>query len=180
MHQNFLNESEERDLGGRTFDEVELESMFKRSGMVEKTPDRAVTPDELILKFCPQKPVDYLFESNQIKVNICASSIRLEGKDLGAATLSLAYHLRPTNNDSLEIARSNDLALHSHSGGHLPEEMRETITARFDRIFPWKFELGRVSLPSKKNHLAGLVVSDAITSGGWFKIEMQLTGADKD
>lgn len=175
LHQDMLNQFATHDLGGRTFDELDLQELFRRSGIIVENSGQATAADELILKFCPQKAVEYLFDSNQIRLAICASSIRLDGKDLGGATLSLNYSLQPAENGGLAITRLNDLTLHLDDGRNLSESQKDTITGRYDRLFPWKFEIGPVSLPTRKNPRAGLWVTDAVTSSGWLNIKMQLS-----
>lgn len=181
MHQDMLNQFATLDLGGRTFDEIDLQELFRRSGINVEKSEQTLVADELILKFCPQKTVEYVFDSNQILVTICASSIRLHGKDLGGATLSLNYTLHPTETGALTIARSNDVIVNLDEGRNLSERERErerdTITERYDRLFPWKSEIGPVSLPTRKNPQAGLWVTDAITSAGWLNVKMQLSTA---
>jgi hypothetical protein len=177
MHQEMLNQFATLELGGRTFDEIDFQDLFRRSGINVEKSEQTLVADELILKFCPQKPVEYVFDSNQILVSVCASSLRLHGKDLGGATLSLNYTLHPTETGALIIARSHDITVNLDEGRNLSESERDAITERYDRLFPWKSEIGPVSLPTRKNPQAGLWVTDAITSAGWLNVKMQLSTA---
>jgi|GEM_PF-2469558 len=177
MHQEMLNQFATLELGGRTFDEIDFQELFRRSGINVEKSEQTLVADELILKFCPQKPVEYVFDSDQILVNVCASSLRLHGKDLGGATLSLNYTLHPTETGALIIARSHDITVNLDEGRNLSESERDAITERYDHLFPWKSEIGPVSLPTRKNPQAGLWVTDAITSAGWLNVKMQLSTA---
>lgn len=178
LHQDIFNHFATIDLAGRSFDEPELQAVLRRNGITTEKSGQTPLADELVLKFCRQNPIDYRFESNQIRVNLCASSIRLYEKDFGGATFSMLYHLRPTEKGALEIARLNDVTMHLEPGNTASERERETISGRYDRLFPRKFEIGRVSLPTVKNPDGGLRFTEAMTSAGWLTVKMMLTGAD--
>ena len=167
LHQSLINKLLTNELSGITLDEIELKDLFRSSGLYIHDSHEVLTADNLVLRFCDQTPIHFGFDKNKIQVEFCARSLKLQGTNLGSATLSAHYDLIPLPNGTLELKQLEQFRVEFSSETNVSDRDRQTVTQRYQRIFPKKMTTGPIAIATKKHPGAELKLINAMASTGW-------------
>jgi hypothetical protein len=144
VHDSFVNEVNERRLGGRTYTSADFEEAVEgfRSWLNVEQP-KSSSSQSWSITLADRNPLTVTFDGNQLVLALRSKEIESAEDTLPPMDVTVRYEVQDRNGRSV-LARRRPLEVYPHgfvpgSGRRLPgrvQSFRTILTRRFDRLLP--------------------------------------------